>query len=177
MTLEQGVLIVARNPNAQLLDSGDLFPKLQLTSTSGAALELPRDFKQTYNVVLVNRGAWCPYCVAQLRGFQSGLAKLAEAGVGVVSLSAEPLAAAQAMVKEHGLEFPVAYGASLELISSTLGVYYEPKPEHVAPHFHSSGFVLGPGNRVLTAVYSSGAIGRLVWSDVLGLIQYLKSHA
>src|SRR6185369_9905039 len=148
---------VARHPKAQLLDSGDLFPNLSLTLTNGSSFEAPLGFKQPYNVVLVNRGAWCPYCVAQLRGFQSGLAKLTDAGVGVLSLSAEPLAAARAMVSE-------------------LGVYYEPKPEHVAPHFHSSGFVLGPGHRVLTAVYSSGAIGRLTCPDVLGLVQYLKSH-
>jgi len=167
---------MARHINAQILDSGDLFPNLTLTLTNGASFELPRDFKHPYNVVLVNRGAWCPYCVAQLRGFQSGLAKLADAGVGIVSLSADPLAPAQAMMKEHGLEFPVAYGASLELIASSLGVYYEPKPAGMVPHFHSSGFVLGPGNRVLTAVYSSGAIGRLTWMDVLGFIQYVKSH-
>lgn len=167
---------MARHPKAQLLDSGDLFPNLSLTLTNGSSFEAPLGFKQPYNVVLVNRGAWCPYCVAQLRGFQSGLAKLTDAGVGVLSLSAEPLAAARAMVSEHGLEFPVAYGASLELVASKLGVYYEPKPEHVAPHFHSSGFVLGPGHRVLTAVYSSGAIGRLTCPDVLGLVQYLKSH-
>ena len=51
------------------------------------------------------------------------------------------------------------------------------KTASVAPYFQSTGFVVGPGNRVLTAVYSSGAIGRLVWQDVLGFVKYVKSHA
>lgn len=167
---------MARDPNARILDTGDLFPELTLSLTDGTELTLPRDFKHPYNTVLLNRGAWCPYCVAQLRGFQAGLPKLAELGVGVVSLSAEPLAAAQAMVKENGLEFPVAYGAPIALIAGRLGAYYEPEPVGRVPHLHSAGFVLGTDNRILTAVYSSGAIGRLVAADVLGFVRYVKSH-
>jgi hypothetical protein len=37
--------------------------------------------------------------------------------------------------------------------------------------------ILGPGGRVLLAVYSSGAIGRLAWQDVLGYVQYLQTHS
>jgi hypothetical protein len=41
----------------------------------------------------------------------------------------------------------------------------------------STGFVLDPAGRVVVSVYSSGAIGRLVPEDVLGLIRYLREHA
>jgi hypothetical protein len=37
--------------------------------------------------------------------------------------------------------------------------------------------VLGPGGRVVVSVYSSGAIGRLVPDDVVGLIRYVREHA
>ncbi|MFY3742976.1 redoxin domain-containing protein [Anaeromyxobacter sp. Red801] len=168
---------MARKPNASLLDAGDRFPALELTLTDGASLTLPADLRHPYGVVLVNRGAWCPFCVAQLRAFQSGLARLAEEGIGVVSLSADARDQASAMVEEHRLEFPVAFGASLDAIAGRLGVYYDPHPTHAPPHLQSAGFVLGPGGTVLLAVYSSGAIGRLVWQDVLGLVKYLKSHA
>jgi hypothetical protein len=40
----------------------------------------------------------------------------------------------------------------------------------------STGFVLGPTARVVVSVYSSGAIGRLVPEDVLGLIHYVREH-
>jgi hypothetical protein len=37
--------------------------------------------------------------------------------------------------------------------------------------------VLDPEGRVVVSVYSSGAIGRLVPEDVVGLIRYLREHA
>ncbi len=163
---------MARKTSAPLLDEGDPFPRLELTLTDGKRLTLPGDLSRPYNVVLVNRGAWCPFCVAQLKSFQIGLGKLAEVGIGVVSVSADTRQRALAVVGEHQLEFPVAWETSVDAIVDALGVYYEP----AGRYFHSAGFLVGPGGRVLLAVYSSGAIGRLVWQDVLGLVKYLQSH-
>jgi peroxiredoxin len=168
---------MARKTNARLLDAGDTFPGLELTLTNGRRLRLPADLTQPFNVVLVNRGGWCPFCTAQLKGFQAGLPKLAQEGIGVVSLSTDTLANASAVVAENKIEFAVGYGASLDAVAEAVGVYYDPKPAHTAPYLQSAGFVLGPGAKVLNAVYSSGAIGRLVWQDVLGLVQYVKSHS
>jgi hypothetical protein len=41
----------------------------------------------------------------------------------------------------------------------------------------STGFVLDPAGNVVVSVYSSGAIGRLVPEDVVGLIRYVREHA
>lgn len=168
---------MARKPDARLLDGGDPFPPIELTLTDGRRMALPAALTQPYTAVLVNRGSWCPYCVAQLTGFQSGLSKLAQEGIGVVSLSADPREQSAAMVAERRLEFPVAFGASVHGVAEALGVYYDPRPTDRAPYLQSAGFVLGPEGTVLTAVYSSGAIGRLLWQDVLGFVQYLKSHS
>ncbi len=168
---------MARKMNARLLDTGDTFPQLELNLTDGKRFRLPSDLTQPFNVVLVNRGAWCPFCIVQLKGFQAGLSKLAQEGIGVVSFSTDTREKAATVVAENKLEFAVGYGASVDLVAETLGVYYDPNPTHTAPYLHSAGFVLGPGAKVLNAVYSSGAIGRLVWQDVLGLVQYVKSHS
>ena len=168
---------MARKANARLLDAGDTFPELELTLTDGKRLSLPGGLTQPFNVVLVNRGAWCPFCIGQLKGFQSGLSKLAQEGIGVVSFSSDTREKAAAVVAENKIEFPIGYGASVDASAEALGVYYDPKPAHIAPYLQSAGFVLGPGAKVLNAVYSSGAIGRLVWQDVLGLVQYIKAHS
>ncbi len=168
---------MARKSDAQLLDTGDPFPPLELTLTDGRHLVLPMDLSQPYNVVLVNRGSWCPYCVAQLTSFQAGLSRLRQAEIGLVALSVDPREEAAALVAKHGLQFPVAYGASVHDVARALGCYYDPHPADRPPYLQSAGFVLGPGGAVLTALYSSGAIGRLAWQDVLGFVQYLKSHA
>jgi hypothetical protein len=39
-----------------------------------------------------------------------------------------------------------------------------------------AGFVLGPAGQVAVSVYSSGAIGRLVPDDVIGLVRYVREH-
>jgi peroxiredoxin len=168
---------MARLPESKLLDNGDLFPHLTVDRVGGGKLSLPGDLTQPFNVVLINRGHWCPFCIGQLKSFQSALPKLAAEGIGVVSISADPADKAAEVVKQNGLEFPVGFGASVNELATTLGVYFDPNPSHTTPYAHAAGFVLAPGNKVITAVYSSGAIGRLVWQDVLGFVQYVKSHA
>ncbi len=45
------------------------------------------------------------------------------------------------------------------------------------PYLQSTGFVLNPVGQVVVSVYPSGAIGRLVPDDVIGLVRYLRQHA
>ena len=49
------------------LDNGDAFPRLSLPKVGGGMLNLPEDLKGTFGVILIYRGAWCPYCNAQLQ--------------------------------------------------------------------------------------------------------------
>ena len=137
---------------------------------------MPSGLTQPFNVVLVNRGSWCPFCIAQLEAFQAGLPRLEAEGIGVVAFSADPLEKPRGVVADNHLTFPVGYGASVERTAQLLGTFYDPTPSHTTPYLQSTGFVLAPGGKVLTSVYSSGAIGRLVWQDVLGMVQYLKSQ-
>ncbi len=165
---------MARLSDSRLLDAGDTFPDLELDLVDGSRLRLPAGLAHPFNVVLVNRGAWCPFCNAQLKAFQAALPSLTAEGIGVVSLSTDTREAARGLVDANTLTFPVAYGASVERVAKLLGTFYDAAPAHTAPYLQSTGFVLAPGGKVLTSVYSSGAIGRLVWQDVLGLVQYVK---
>ena len=53
-----------------LLHPGDTFPQLTLNIPGAQAIQVPGWFAGQFGVVLFNRGAWCPYCTAQLRAFQ-----------------------------------------------------------------------------------------------------------
>ena len=53
-----------------LLHPGDQFPRLTIDTTDGQALTVPDAFASDFAVVLFYRGAWCPYCNAQLRSFE-----------------------------------------------------------------------------------------------------------
>jgi alkyl hydroperoxide reductase subunit AhpC len=119
------------------------------------------------------RGAWCPYCNAQLRAFQRAKDQLAEVGAQVVALSVDDEAATAELIARHGLEFGVGYGADARALAAATGAFVNDDPLFV----QSTGFVLNPSGQVAVGVYSTGAIGRLVPDDVIGLIRYLRAHA
>ncbi len=94
-------------------------------------------------------------------------------GIGVVAMSVDDRITASALVEKHRLNFPVGYSADADGIAAMTGAYVNESPRYL----QSTGFVLDPDGRVITAVYSSGAIGRLVADDVIGLVRYVKSKA
>jgi|SRR5271170_413234 len=156
-----------------LLSPGDSFPALPLTPPGGAALTLRDGFDGDFGVVLFFRGSWCPYCNAQLRAFQRAGDSLAGAGIKVAALSVDDEPATAALIAKHGLTFPVGHSADARAIAGLTGAFVNPDPVYL----QSTGFVLGPAGRVVVSVYSSGAIGRLVPEDVIGLVRYLREHA
>jgi peroxiredoxin len=155
-----------------LLHPGDPFPQLTMTTTDGQDLTLPDAFAGDFAVVLFYRGSWCPYCNAQLRAFQRASQTLADGGIRVAALSVDDRETTVALAEKHKLTFPVGYGADARAVAGLTGAFVNPDPVYL----QSTGFVLDPAGKVVVSVYSSGAIGRLVPDDVLGLVRYLREH-
>jgi peroxiredoxin len=156
-----------------LLNPGDAFPQLYVHTVDGPDLDLPGTLAGGFGVVLFYRGSWCPYCQAQLRAFARAEEKLADAGVKVVALSVDDEATTKALTEKLALDFPVGHSADAHDVARLTGAFVNPEPVFL----QSTGFVLDPEGKVVVSVYSSGAIGRLVPEDVLGLVRYLKEHA
>lgn len=156
-----------------LLNSGDSFPALPLTQEGGQALTLPDALAGNFGVVLFYRGSWCPYCNGQLRAFQRASERLAEVGIKVVALSVDDEATTAELVKKLGLTFPVGHSADAAAVSAATGAFVNADPVYL----QSTGFVLDPSGKVVVSVYSSGAIGRLMPDDVIGLVSYIVEHA
>lgn len=159
----------------KVLDSGDSFPNLTFKTIDGQTIQTENHLKGSWNVVLFYRGFWCPFCKAQLKSFQSGLEKLKAEGINVLAVSVDSLEKSQETQKETGATFPIAYGIPAKETAEAIGAFYDAAPAHVpAPYIHSTGFVVNPEGRILVSVYSSGAIGRLNWQDIVPLVQYVK---
>jgi peroxiredoxin len=156
-----------------LLSPGSAFPALSLTPPGGPGLLLPDAFAGDFAAVLFFRGSWCPYCNAQLRAFQRAGDSLAQAGVKVAALSVDDEPTTAELIAKHGLSFPVGHSADARAVADLTGAFVNPDPVFL----QSTGFVLDPAGRVVVSVYSSGAIGRLVPEDVVGLVRYLRQHA
>ena len=156
-----------------LLKPGGPFPKLTICTTDGQSITIPDAFAGDYAVMLCYRGAWCPYCNAQLRAFERSGQALADAGIRVAALSVDDKETTAALVDKHRLTFPVGYGADAPAVAALTGAFVNPDPVYL----QSTGFVLDPTGNVIVSVYSSGAIGRLVPDDVIGLVRYLREHS
>jgi len=154
------------------LNNGDAFPILTLETVGGSSVSVPHYMTGSYGVVLIYRGSWCPYCNAQLSAFARAKDQLDELGIRTVALSVDARTDAAALVEKHRLNFPVGYGVDADRVATSTGAYINDKPRHL----QSTGFVLDPNGRVITAVYSSRAIGRLVADDVIGFVRYVKSN-
>ena len=154
------------------LQNGDRFPDLSIKTVGGGQMVLPRDVEGFYSVILFYRGAWCPYCKAQLAAFARARDSLQSIGVEMVAVSVDDEAVSAALVDKLRLNFPVGFGVKADEISAATGAYVAED----AAYLQSTGFVLDKQGRILTAVYSSGAIGRLVPEDVAGFVRYIESH-
>ncbi len=80
---------------------------------------------------------------------------------------------AKGTVEECGVNFPVGYGIDNKAVSELTGCFYEEKRQIL----HSTGYIVKPDGTVAVGVYSTGPIGRLVWQDVVAMVQYMKNLA
>lgn len=154
------------------LNYGQPLPPLDVPAVGGGTICLPGDLAGSYGVILIYRGSWCPYCNAQLAAFSRALDTLSELGVKVVALSVDDEDTSAALVAKRKLRFPVGHSADADKVAAAIGAYVNDDPHYL----QSTGFILAPDGTVRLAVYSSGAIGRLVPDDVVGFIRYLTEH-
>jgi peroxiredoxin len=108
-----------------------------------------------------------------LAAFERARDRLRDEGIAIVAASTDPLEKASETVAEHGLTFPLGYGLPLQETARALGAFYEDKRGIL----QATGFLVKPDRTIAVAQYSSGPIGRLVWQDVLGLVQFYKKPA
>src|ERR1700728_2152499 len=123
-----------------LLNPGDPFPQLTISTTDGRVLTVPDAFAGDFGVVLFYRGSWCPYCNAQLRAFERAGQVLADNGIRVAALSVDDQETTAALAEKHKLTFPVGYGADARAVAGLTGAFVNPDPVYL----QSTGFVLYP---------------------------------
>jgi len=155
------------------LQNGQTFPTFDVLTVGRGTISIPQSLRGSYGVVLIYRGAWCPYCQAQLAGFQRASEKLVAAGIKVVALSVDDEATTVGTIEKFKLSFPMGHSANAERVASVTGAYTNDSPRYL----QTTDFLLAPDGKILNAVYSSGPLGRLVAEDVIGMVAYLKSKA
>jgi hypothetical protein len=135
------------------LDSGETLPTLSMDTVAHGRLTVPDHFG--------------------LAAFERAQNKFRDEDISVVAASTDPFEKAKETVTEHSLTLPVGYGLPLVETAATFGAFYEERRGFL----QATGFVVKPDKTIVVAQYSSGPIGRLVWQDILGLVQFYKKQA
>ena len=154
------------------LHNGDLFPRLQVPAIGGGMLSLPADLLGSFGAVLTYRGAWCPFCVEQLRDYAAAHAALGAAAIRVAAVSVDDEATTAALAQRLGLPFPLGYGADAGVVAAATGAFASQVPRHLQP----SAFVLAPDGSVLVSVLSSGPVGRLGAAELLRMVALIRQR-
>ena len=108
-----------------------------------------------------------------MAAFDRAQDKLQADGIRAIAASTDPHEKAAGTVAELGLSMPVGYGLPVKETAAALGAFFEERRGFL----HATGFVVKPDRTIAVAQYSTGPIGRLVWQDVLGLVQHYKKQA
>lgn len=108
-----------------------------------------------------------------MAAFERAKDRLEAEGIAVVAASTDPLEKATETVNEFALTFPVGWGLPLRETAAALGAFFEERRGFL----HATGFLVRPDRTIAVGQYSTGPIGRLVWQDVVGLVQFYKKQA
>ena len=92
--------------------------------------------------------------------------------VRIVAASADACDTAAKTVEKFGLKFSVGCGLNAREVAAVTGAFFH----EMDGYLHATGFIVNPDGKIMNAVYSTLAIGRLVPEDCLGLIKYMMSE-
>ena len=138
-----------------LLHPGDTFPKLTLNIPGAQPIPVPGVFGGEFGVLLFNRGAWCPYCTAQLRAFQRASESLTQAGIRVAALWVDNEKTTAEFIAKHGLTFPLGHSADARAVAALTGAFVHDN----SLYLQSTGFVLDPQGTGRSVGLSGGGWG------------------
>lgn len=153
-----------------LLKNGDLFPRIEIPALGGDTLSLPGSPTSLFHVVLIYRGAWCPFCTAQLANFAAAQNELDQLGAEVSAFSVDDEATSAALADKLKLKFRLGHSANAEKIAALTGAFINSEPKYLQP----TAFTLTSQGTVMSAVYSSQAVGRLAASDLVKFLSFMK---
>ncbi len=157
-------------------EAGAPFPALAWDAVGGGRVA-PAE-AEGWRALIVYRGKHCPLCKKYFATLQNMLGEFADAGIGVLTLSADPEEKAKADVEAQGWTFPVGYGLSLEEMR-TLGLYISaPRSEQETdrPFAEPGVFVVNPQGVVQMIDISNAPFMRPDLAGLLGGLRFVIAN-
>lgn len=115
--------------------AGDVFPTIQLPTLDNNLINLSEPQNGAdWKLVVVYRGKHCPLCTRYLNELETLKSRFLELGVDIVAVSADSEAQLTSHMTQLSVNFPIAYGLTIEQMQ-VLGLYIsEPRSEQETDH-------------------------------------------
>ena len=169
-TQEQSELAAAESPG-EAFPLGAPIPDAALLNVHGAKTTLYAEIAGRHAIIVLYRGAWCPYCNLTLRTYQQELLpRLFENSAVLIVVSPQKPDGSLSMQEKNALEFPVLSDPG-NAIARALGVLTTPSADVLAAQ-REHGLDLTETNADGTSVLPMpttvvvDAAGRVRWLDV-----------
>jgi len=164
--------------SAMKLTAGQPFPAMTVKKIGGGEIDLstpaaPCDWR----LVIVYRGKWCPFCTEYLLELKELISEFNEAGVDVVTVSADTEEWAQEHMAKIEPNYDVGFGLTPEKME-TLGLYISnPRSEVESDHpFAEPGmFVINQDGQAQIIDVSNVAFARPDLKTLLRGIKYIRT--
>lgn len=159
------------------LSAGKQFPSITLNTLAGKQVKLGD--KQTdadWQLLVVYRGQHCPMCTKYLNQLESMHEDFKEASVEILAVSADSKSQVEKHLDDITVNFPLAYGLSIEQMQS-LGLYLSnPRsPEETDHVFAEPGlFVINQENKLHLVDVSNNPFARPELEVLLKGLKWLK---
>ena len=121
MAQENGVL-----NNEIGLRIGTMAPDFTGETYRGTTVKLSELYKDGLVVLILYRGAWCPYCNVHLRSFQEKFEEFKSLDANILAVSVDKPQYAQKTVQDDALSFEVISDPSAEILEKYNAIYRVP---------------------------------------------------
>jgi peroxiredoxin len=91
--------------------------------------------------------------------------------VRLIAFSADDREHAREVQEKHDIAFALGYGVDAEAFARATGCYYDPDDHYL----HASGYIVRPDGTIASAVYATGAVGRLRAEEALEQAKFFRS--
>ena len=161
------------------LTSGGTLPAITLPLVNGGEITLGHTTNpNTWQVVIVYRGLHCPLCNKYLKRLEELRDAFTNANAELIAISGDPLEKAQTIVTNNKLQFPVAYGLSIEQMRQ-LGLYIsDPRsPEETdRPFAEPATFALNSDGQLHLIEISNTPFNRADLAELLDTVEWIQEN-
>lgn len=99
--------------------------------------------------------------------------KLSDAAIEVIAVSADPEDKAREIRSELGFDALLGHDVDPRTFADATGCFFDADDGYL----HACGFILRPDATVASAVYSSGALGRLWPDQVVEQVEFFRKDS